>query len=440
MASDDLAPLIPPGTARAPAQAQAHRGRMPRGFHRLIAAQFCSSLADNALLIVAIGLLAQRGLPPWWAPLLKLGSTVSYVLLAPFVGVLADAWPKARLMEVMNAVKLVAVLALLAGLHPVAAFGIVGFGAAAYAPAKYGLVTELVGPERLVRANGWIEVSVVGAALLGAVIGGALVSPQLLGQAALAPWHQALPAQAGLACGPLALSLAAVAGVYGLAGLINRRVPDSGHPLHRPPLHPVALVRDFALANRTLWHDRDGGMSLTVTTIFWGLGATLQFAVLRWAEQVLQLPLERSAGLQAMVGIGVVLGAGAAGRYVPLAAARRMLLAGVLLGAMMPLVAATTHLGTAAVLLMAVGAVGGLMVVPLNALLQHRGHVLLSPGRSIAVQGFNENASVLAMLAVYALLLKAELPIVQIMALYGLAIAGAIGALAWRERERRPGR
>lgn len=410
--------------------------RMPRGFHRLMAAQFCSSLADNALLIVTIALLAQRGLPPWWAPLLKLGSTVSYVLLAPFVGVLADAWPKARLMEVMNAVKLLAVLALLAGLHPVAAFGIVGFGAASYAPAKYGLVTELVGPERLVRANGWIEVSVVGAALLGAVIGGLLVSPRLLAHAALTPWLDALPEHFERACGALAVPLALVAGLYGLAGLINRGVPDSGHPLHRVPLHPRALVRDFALANRTLWRDHDGGLSLTVTTLFWGLGATLQFAVLRWAEQVLQLPLERSAGLQAVIGIGVVLGAAAAGRLVPLAAARRMLWAGVLLGLMMPLVAATRHLGLAAVLLLVVGAVGGLMVVPLNALLQHRGHVLLSPGRSIAVQGFNENASVLAMLAVYALLLRAELPIVQVMALYGLAIAGSIGALAWRERGR----
>ncbi|MDT7838976.1 lysophospholipid transporter LplT [Aquabacterium sp. OR-4] len=407
---------------------------MPRGFHRLMAAQFCSSLADNALLIVAIALLAQRGLPPWWAPLLKLGSTVSYVVLAPFVGVLADAWPKARLMEVMNALKLLAALALLAGLHPVAAFGLVGLGAAAYAPAKYGLVTELVGPERLVRANGWIEVSVVGAALLGAVLGGLLVSPRLLGHAALAPWHDALPQ----ACGPLAVSLAVVVAIYALAGLTNRRVPDSGHPLQRVPLHPRALLRDFGCANRTLWRDHEGGLSLTVTTLFWGLGATLQFAVLRWAEQVLALPLAQSAGLQAVIGVGVVLGAAVAGRYVPLAAARRMLWAGVLLGLMMPLVAATQQLALAAALLLVVGAVGGLMVVPLNALLQHRGHVLLSPGRSIAVQGFNENASVLAMLALYALLLKAELPIVQVMALYGLLIAASIGALAWREHRRGP--
>jgi MFS family permease len=407
---------------------------MPRGFRRLMAAQFCASLADNALLIVAIALLAWRGLPPWWAPLLKLSATVSYVVLAPFVGVLADAWRKARLMECMNALKLAAVLALLAGAHPVAVFAVVGFGSAAYAPAKYGLVTELVGAERLVRANGWIEVSVVGAALLGAVLGGLLVSPRMPGQALVAPWREALP----VACGPLALAVAAVAGLYALAGLINRSVPDSGQAPQPAHWHPRALLADFDQANRTLWRDAQGGLSLTVTTLFWGLGATLQFAVLRWAEAVLQLPLDRSAGLQAMIGLGVVAGAWTAGRHVPLAAARRMLPAGVVLGLLMPLVAATQQLWLAGVLLALVGAVGGLMVVPLNALLQHRGHVLLSPGRSIAVQGFNENASVLAMLAVYALLLKADLPIQQVMVLYGLAIAGAIGALHWRERRRPP--
>jgi hypothetical protein len=277
---------------------------------------------------------------------------------------------------------------------------------------------------------------VVGAALLGAVIGGLLVSPRLLGQAVLAPWHAALPDRLTLACGPLSVAVAVVAGVYALAGLINRSVPDSPHAPQPAHWHPRALLADFARANHTLWHDRDGGLSLTVTTLFWGLGATLQFAVLRWAEVVLQLPLDRSAGLQAMIGIGVVAGAWMAGRWVPLAAARRMLPAGVALGLLMPVVAAVQGVWLAGALLAVVGAVGGLMVVPLNALLQHRGHVLLSPGRSIAVQGFNENASVLAMLAGYALLLKADLPIQQVMVLYGLAIAGAIGALHWRERRR----
>ncbi len=398
---------------------------LPRGFHRLIAAQFFSALADNALLIVTIALLVRQGAPAWWAPMLKFGFTLSYVLLAPVVGPLADAWPKARLMAWMNAVKVLGVLGLLAGWPPLLAFSIVGFGAAAYAPAKYGLITEMVGPDRLVQANGWIEVSVVSAALLGAVLGGLLVSPWWL---ALQPADIALPT--------LATSFIALLAVYAVAGWLNVGIPDSGARYPASAIHPVALLRTFVAANRTLWRDADGGLSLAVTTIFWGLGATLQFIVLRWAGDVLQLPLDQAAYLQAAVAVGVVIGASAAGRWVALHRARRMLGAGVVLGLTMPLVAETSSLAWALPLLVVVGAVGGLMVVPLNALLQHRGCVLLSAGRSIAVQGFNENASVLAMLAVYAALIALDVPIVPLMWGFGLAIAAAISALIVRERRR----
>jgi LPLT family lysophospholipid transporter-like MFS transporter len=411
--------------------------RLPRGFHLLIAAQFASALADNALLIVTIAILYERGLPPWWAPLLKLGFTAFYVLLAPFIGALADAAPKRRLMAWMNGVKVLGVLALLAGLQPVAAFAIIGLGAAGYAPAKYGLITELVGPERLVAANGWLEVSVVCAALLGAMLGGLLVSAWLLELGWLADLQALLAGlDAIVAASRYSASLALLLGVYLASSLLNLGVPDSGARYPACSFHWRALLTDFAQDNRRLWRDADGGLSLAVTTLFWGLGATLQFAVLRWATEVLQLPLAQAAYLQASVAVGVVLGASAAGRWVPLQAAKRMLVFGVLLGLMMPLVAWTTSLPVAVALLALVGAVGGLMVVPLNALLQHRGHCLLSAGRSIAVQGCSENASVLAMLAVYALLLAAGVPIVAVMAVFGLAIASGISALMWRERRR----
>jgi len=418
---------------------------LPTGFRRLIAAQFTSALADNALLIVTIALLAARGLPPWWAPLLKVGFTLSYVALAPFVGPLADAFPKARLMAWMNGVKVLGVIGLLAGLHPVAAFTVVGLGAAAYAPAKYGLVCELVAPRQLVAANGWVEVSVVCAALLGAVLGGVLVSPAWLdstwadsiqrGMTDLGPALLAAPAWAhplGDDSGALGGSLIALLGLYALAGLLNLGIPDSGARYAAPRRHPVALVREFRLANRTLWRDRDGGLSLAVTTLFWGVGATLQFAVLRWADEALNLPLDQAARLQAAVAIGVIGGATAAGRFVSLAQARRMLPAGIALGLLMPVVASTANLPMAAGLLVAVGAVGGLLVVPLNALLQHRGHSLLSAGRSIAVQGYNENASVLAMLALYAALTAIDVPIVPLMWGFGLVIATAMAGLMRR--------
>ena len=404
---------------------------MPPGFYLLIAAQFASALADNALLIVTIGWLQATGLPGWWAPLLKFGFTLSYVLLAPFVGPLADAFPKARLMAWMNGVKVLGLLALLMGVHPFIAFALIGLGAAAYAPAKYGLITELVGPQRLVLANGWVEVSVVGAALLGTVLGGLLVSPWVLESemfAATGVWVGAW-AQGGA----LSLAMLSLLAVYVLAGVLNVGVPGSGVRYAASRLHPVALTREFWRANLLLWRDREGGTSLAVTTLFWGVGATLQFALLRWAADVLQLPLNHAAYLPAAVAVGVVAGAAAAARWITLHHARRMLFCGVLLGLLIAAVAGSTDLRLALPLLVLIGATGGLLVVPLNALLQHRGFTLLSAGRSIAVQGFNENASVLGMLAIYALLLALEVPIHRVMWGFGLCIAALMGLLMWRD-------
>ncbi len=390
---------------------------MPAGFHRLITAQFVSALADNALLIVTMALLQQRGAPAWWAPLLKFGFTLSYVFLAPVVGPLADAWPKARLMAWMNGVKVLGVLALLGGANPVAAFAVVGFGAAAYAPAKYGLVTELVAPRQLVAANGWLEVTVVCAVLLGTVAGGVLVGP-------------ALDALTGLGVSALHLLLA----VYALAGWLNVGIPDSGARYERRSIRPRALCRDFFAGNATLWRDPLGGLSLAATTLFWGAGATLQFVVLRWAQEQVGLPLHEASYLQAAVALGVVVGAALAGRFVTLSDARGVLVLGIGLGLLLPLVASTRSLWLATPLLALAGAVGGLLVVPLNALLQHRGCVLLSAGRSIAVQGFNENIGILAMLAVYAALTATELPVVPLMWGFGLAITLAIALLMCRAR------
>jgi LPLT family lysophospholipid transporter-like MFS transporter len=402
---------------------------MPAAFLLLIAAQFVSALADNALLIVTISLLQARGMAAWWAPLLKIGFIAAYVLLAPFVGPLADALPKARLMAWMNAVKLLGVLALVGGLHPVAAFAVVGFGAAAYAPAKYGLATELVRADQLVAANGWIEVAAVCAVLLGTGLGGLLVSPALLAQAGAAP-------AAFARVGPLAASLAVVLGLYALAGALNLGVPDSGARHAVGARHPRALVHAFVRASARLWTDRDGGLSLAVTTIFWGVGATLQFAVLRWSGERLHLGLDRAAFVQVAVAVGVMLGAVAAGRWVPLAQAKRMLHAGVLFGVLTMAIGFTTTLALAVPLLVATGFVGGLMVVPLNALLQHRGNALMSAGRSIAVQGASENASVLGCVGAYAALLALEVPIVAIMTGLGLGVALALAALFLRDRRR----
>jgi MFS transporter, LPLT family, lysophospholipid transporter len=347
----------------------------------------------------------------------------AYVLLAPFVGPLADAVCKARLMTCMNAVKICGVLALIAGAHPVWAFLVVGLGAAAYAPAKYGLATELVRPDQLVAANAWIETAAVTAVLLGTGLGGFLVGP----------W---LPGHAGPALGPTLPSLLVLLGVYLLAGALNLGVPDSGVRRGIGSLRPRAMLVEFARDNRRLWNDPDDGLSLAVTTIFWGVGATLQFALLRWARETMHLSLAHASFLQAAVAVGVIAGAVAAGRWVPLTQARRMLHAGVLFGVLMIAVPFVDDLALATMLLIVVGGVGGLMVVPLNALLQDRGNALLSAGRSIAVQGGNENASVLACLGVYTLLAALDVPLVALMAGLGVCVASTLALLVMRQRAR----
>jgi MFS family permease len=392
------------------------RAALPPGFGALIAAQFVSGLADNALLILGLAYLQAQGHPAWWAPLLKFAFTWSYVLLAPLAGGLADALPKGRLMAWMNGLKLLGAALLGLSVHPVLAFALVGLGAALYAPAKYGLLTETVPPSRLVQANGWIEVSVVLAVLLGTALGGALVALE-----------SGLPR-----------ALVAVLVMYALAALLNRWVPRRAarearlgwpHPRRAPE-----AWRRFWRGQCRLWRDPLGGLSLATTTLFWGAAAVMQFAVLHWADRVLRLPLSQAAYLQATVALGVMAGAALATRRHALLQAPALLPWGVLLGLLLVLVLWVDSLAWALPVLVLTGAAGGFLVVPMNALLQYRGHRLLGPGRSIAVQGFNENLSVLVMLGTYAALLWAGVPVVALMAGLGLALAASMAALAWRAR------
>jgi len=419
---------IPP----VPQPVQKTPGTMPPSFYRIVVAQFLSALADNALLIVAIALLQRTGQPAAWVPLLRFFFIIAYVVLAPFVGALADAVPKAQLMAWMNGLKWFGALALALGLHPLLAFSIIGIGGSAYAPAKYGLVTELVGPRQLVAANAWIEVTVVGAVLLGTASGGYLVST-LFESSALALAVAAWAAEQGLASSALAPALLTILLTYGASSLINSRIRCAVPRM--VALRLPVLGREFAAAHWALWRDRGGGrLSLAVTTLFWGASAVLQFAVLRWATERLGLSLAAAAYLQAAVAVGLIAGAAVAGRHVTLANAPRMLAGGVVLGALVALGPWLDDPWSATVLLLAVGTVGGVLMVPMNALLQHRGYELLTPGRSIAVQGFNENASVLAMLAIYAWTVWLEVPIQPLMTGFGLAVAAAMALLAWRYR------
>jgi LPLT family lysophospholipid transporter-like MFS transporter len=408
---------------------------MPKGFFFLISAQFASGLADNALLILGIAFLHEQGFPGWWAPLLKFAFTLSYVFLAPVLGPLADAVSKSRLMATMNGLKFLAVSCFFSGLHPVLAFALVGLAASAYAPAKYGLVTETVPHHQLVRANGWLEVTVVLAVILGTACGGILLS--LKGVAVMLWLNASIVNGLGLSLKTqLAGPMLTIMGIYLVAALLNWGIPPSNAHYAQRSLMPMALLKDFAQSNRILWKDPIGCLSLSVTTLFWGVGAVIQFAVLLWAQQTLNMPLEQGAYLQAIVAFGVIAGAAAAGYWIRLELAEKVLPLGILLGLLLPAIAFSNSLSIAIPLMLCIGFAGGVLMVPMNALLQHRGYQLLTAGRSIAVQGFNENASVLVMLGIYSLMLAMQIPLNSVMSVLGIAMSLGMVCLTWVHRKR----
>jgi LPLT family lysophospholipid transporter-like MFS transporter len=396
--------------------------RMNRGFFTIMAAQFFSSLADNALLIAAIALLAEMKSPAWMTPLLKLFFVLSYVLLAAFVGAFADALPKGRVMFITNMIKIFGCGLMFFHVHPLFAYAIVGFGAAAYSPAKYGILTELLPAEKLVAANGWIEGLTVISIILGTVVGGALVNPNV---ASLLLNIDFPVINTGIDS-PAEAALTVIMLTYLIATLINLRIPDTGARYAHQERNPIKLIADFSNCFTTLWKDKLGQISLAVTTLFWGAGATLQFIVLKWAEKSLHMPLDKAAILQGIAAIGMALGATAAAHFVPLKKSLSVMPLGIAMGIVVMLMTVVHSVWLAYPLLVIIGALSGFYVVPMNALLQHRGHVLMSAGHSIAVQNFNENLSVLTMLVLYALMVKLNLDVNIVIVLFGLFVSSTM--------------
>jgi len=395
---------------------------MDRGFYIIMAAQFFSALADNALLLTAIALLRELHAPAEYEPMLKLFFTVSYVLLAAFVGAFADSMPKGRVMFISNTIKIIGCVMMIAGADPLAAYAVVGLGAAAYSPAKYGILTEYLPHSKLVVANSWIEGLTVGAIVLGTIVGGWLISPAVMAAFnGLDAWL--FDDRAGTL---LAYSFGVIALLYFVAALFNLWIPETGvdhKVLHRNPMY---LLRDFAHCVRLLWFDKLGQITLAVTTLFWGAGATLQFIMLRWAEEALAIRLDQATYLQAVFAVGIAIGAVMAGRMIPIDKSVRVIGVGIAMGLASLLMIGVGSLLPAIVLMLVVGAMAGFFVVPMNALLQHRGHILMGAGHSIAVQNFNENLSILVMLALYAVLLWANLSIHAVVILFGLFIAASM--------------
>ncbi|MCM8594925.1 lysophospholipid transporter LplT [Accumulibacter sp.] len=392
---------------------------MPFGFYIIMAAQFFSALADNALLIVAISILREMSAPSEYEPLLKTFFTVSYVVLAAFVGAFADSMPKWRVMFISNGIKIAGCAMMYWDCHPLLAYAVVGLGAAAYSPAKYGILTEYLPHRLLVVANGWIEGLTVGAIILGVVVGGTLIKPEIA-QMLLGFDFPLIDTGVDTVS---EMSLCFVAGFYLLAALFNLYVPDTGvdhRVLHPNPWH---LLREFNHCLALLWRDRLGQVSLAVTTLFWGAGATLQFIVIKWAEAALHLDLSRSSLLQGVVAVGVALGAVGAARMISLRKSVQVIPLGIAMGIVVLVMNFVEHLWLAVALLVLIGTLSGFFVVPMNALLQHRGHILMGAGHSIAVQNFNENLSILAMTGLYFLMIRLDLSIYLVITLFGLFIS-----------------
>ncbi|OYD54566.1 lysophospholipid transporter LplT [Thauera propionica] len=391
---------------------------MPFGFYIIMAAQFFSALADNALLIVAIALLRDMAAPSEYEPLLKLFFTVSYVALAAFVGAFADSMPKWRVMLISNTIKIGGCLMLFLGVHPLFAYAIIGLGAAAYSPAKYGILTEYLPHRLLVVANGWIEGLTVGAIIIGTVMGGLMIRGDVAGfLMGLGLPFVDTPFEAGVLV---------IGSLYLIAAGFNFYIPDTGVD-HKPlKNNPLYLLHDFNHCLHLLWRDKLGQISLAVTTLFWGAGATLQFIVIKWAEHNLSMSLSQASMMQGVVAVGVAVGSILAARYVTLRKAVRVIPLGIAMGIGVISMIFVTNTTVAMALMVVVGALAGFFVVPMNALLQHRGHILMGAGHSIAVQNFNENLSILVMTGTYALLIMFGLSIDVVIVLFGLFVAGTM--------------
>ncbi len=386
-------------------------GLMSLPMWAVMLAQFFSAFGDNVLFVVAIGLLkahAQQSLTPW----LQEAFVIAFILLAPFVGPFADSLPKGRAMFMANTVKLLGTVFILAGGHTLVGYLVVGVGAAMYSPAKYGILGQMVLPDQLVRANGMLEGSTIAAILLGVVAGG---------------W---------LADHAMSYALLAVVGTYLLAALINLLIPRLApeHPLEK--INPLTMVGEFGRALVQLARDRDTRFSLIGTSVFWGSGATLRLLLFAWVPVALGVSNnETPSMLMGALSVGIVFGAVLAGALVHLHNINRALLGGVLLGPLVLLLNGITQIPHAALAMALVGICGGFFVIPLNALLQKRGHELVGVGHALAIQNFWDNLGMLLLVGLYMGSSKAGMSVEGSVALFGGVIMVGLTSLAvWRRR------
>ena len=393
---------------------------MKRGFYTIMAAQFFSSLADNALFVAAVELLKTSGAPKWQPAALVPMFALFYVVLAPFVGAFADAQPKGKVMFYSNAIKVVGCLMMLFGTHPLMAYAIVGLGAAAYSPAKYGILTELLPSSQLVKANGWIEGLTIASIILGVLLGGQLVGKAISSKLLSIdiPWISTsidTPPEA---------AISVLIFFYLIAAWFNTRIPSTGVEMRPMPRNKLELLPDFWNCNSALWRDKLGQISLATTTLFWGVSGNLRYIVLAWAAAALGYSTTQASSLVGVVAIGTAVGAVVASMKMRLDQATSVIPLGIGMGLLVILMVFINNVWVAAPFLILLGGIGGFLVVPMNALLQHRGHNLMGAGRSIAVQNFNEQACILALGAGYSLSTALGLSAFGAITIFGVVVAG----------------
>ena len=407
---------------------------MKRGFYTIMAAQFFSSLADNALFVAAVELLRTSGAPKWQPAALVPMFALFYVVLAPFVGAYADARPKGQVMFVSNGIKVVGCLMMLFGSHPLLAYAIVGLGAAAYSPAKYGILTELLPASQLVKANGWIEGLTIASIILGVLLGGQLVGHAISGM--LLGVNIPL-LDTGIDTPPEA-AIAVLITLYAIAAWFNTRIPLTGVEMRAMPVNKLELLPDFWRCNSALWRDKLGQISLATTTLFWGVSGNLRYIVLAWSAAALGYSTTQASSLVGVVAIGTAVGAVLASMRMRLDQATSVIPMGIAMGLLVVLMNFIDNVWVAAPFLILLGGLGGFLVVPMNALLQHRGHNLMGAGRSIAVQNFNEQACILSLGAGYSLSTAMGMSAFGAITAFGLLVAGFMLLIQiWHKRNLR---
>ena len=387
---------------------------MSRGMAALLVAQFLSAMADNVLFVAAIAMLKAASGDDALLPLVQVTFVLAFILFAPYVGPFADAWAKGRVMFRANLIKLTGAALILGGLHPLAGYAIVGLGAAAYSPAKYGILTQLVGEGKLIKANGLLEGSTIAAILLGVMLGGWLADQSTL------------------------LAVQVVAGLYLTAAVANLLIPKLAaiKPLVRGEI--PRLPREFLRDMRMLLRNRDARFSIVGTSLFWGMGASLRLLLFAWVPVALGLLDNQSpATLMGLVSVGIVVGAGLAAFTVKMPQVNRALIGGLAIGPLLWLLAPLHGFEAAGAVLLGIGAAGGFFAIPLNALLQERGHETVGAGRALAVQNFFENIAMLLMAGLYFAAIEAGLQPPTAVAIFGLLVFVGMAFISW-ERLRKP--